>query len=620
LKRAITTYVEFLQDLIRIPTVNPWFVENKDVCREGDAQRFIRSHMEKLGAEIDMWEPDVKSLKKYDGQPGYYESHTFDDRPNLAARVKGTGKGKSILLMGHIDWLNEDWAKRKTHPLLSIPCQVLVGQINAGEFPSTYANQANISFDIPYLPSERDKFGGGGNVMKEFEDFIHSVSQTDPWLRENPPEVTWMVNADCGETPVDHEIVQLFLKNLSDLGLPSVAEGCYFHTDMGWQEKAGIPTVNFGPGDPKVIPYNITRIRYNHFSLQGQPRPGIQKLREVFLNVGIKKHSKVGLVGYKYFEGEEVDDACHSFDVPEYIVKELYEIADNKYVYNFTKELTGLPNGLRMKIRTAEEIAYIDYQATQVANVIRRLIKSAKVGMSETDLAKLSNVGFTPTPMFPMVNFGAESVSKGLESPRPFSKLTMGDVMSLCYALRGSLCCRAGIGAVDKDSVLPELRDTIEEFLMVYWKAIALWYETIKVGCKGGELFKTVNSIIGDPKFGVALNPGHYIGTDEWVNSSIYEDSPIEIHSGSHIQCDIIAAGTNPVITAICEDTVIIADEQLRNSLRDEYPEVFNKIQLRQKFMREVLKINICDDVLPMSELNGVMFPYMLNPELIFTF
>ena len=56
-----------------------------------------------------------------------------------------------------------------------------------------------------------------------------------------------------------------------------------------------------------------------------------------------------------------------------------------------------------MKIRTAEEIAYIDYQATQVANVIRRLIKSAKVGMSETDLAKLSNVGFTPTPMFPMV-------------------------------------------------------------------------------------------------------------------------------------------------------------------------------------------------------------------------
>lgn len=393
MKRAITTYVEFLQDLIRIPTVNPWFVENKDVCREGDAQRFIRSHMEKLGAEIDMWEPDVKALKKYDGQPGYYESHTFDDRPNLAARVKGTGKGKSILLMGHIDtvkpgsgwkrdpysgdiidgnifgrgavdmkggiaamimaleaiyrsglklkgdvcvgtvvdeetggmgtlafidrghradacimteatelkiaplcrgilwgniiikgrsghielpqkdwreggtvdaikkarfildhidWLNEDWAKRKTHPLLSIPCQVLVGQINAGEFPSTYANQANISFDIPYLPSERDKFGGGGNVMKEFEDFIHSVSQTDPWLRENPPEVTWMVNADCGETPVDHEIVQLFLKNLSDLGLPSVAEGCYFHTDMGWQEKAGIPTVNFGPGDPKV--------------------------------------------------------------------------------------------------------------------------------------------------------------------------------------------------------------------------------------------------------------------------------------------------------------------------------------------------------------------------------
>ena len=49
---------------------------------------------------------------------------------------------------------------------------------------------------------------------------------------------------------MDHEIVQLFLKNQVEQGLPAVAEGYYFHTDMGWQEKVGIPVVNYGPGDP----------------------------------------------------------------------------------------------------------------------------------------------------------------------------------------------------------------------------------------------------------------------------------------------------------------------------------------------------------------------------------
>ena len=389
------TIVEFLRDLIKIPTVNPGFEDgengNKAVCHEGDAQRYIRAHMEKLGAEIDMWVPDVEHLRKYEGQPNFYDFHVFDDRPNLAARIKGTGGGKSVMLMGHIDtvksgagwnhdpfsadledgiiygrgavdmkggiasmimateaimksglklkgdvcvgtvvdeetggmgtldfvdrghradvcimteatkqivaplcrgilwgniivegrsghielpqkdwreggtvdairkarlimdaidWLNEDWALSKTHPLLKIPNRIIIGQITGGEWQSSFANKCDMAFDIQYLPYERDEVGGGGRVIKEFEDFIHAVAQTDPWLREHPPVITWCVNCDCGETPIDHELVQLFLKNQVEQGLPAVAEGCYFHTDMGWQEKVGMPVVNYGPGDP----------------------------------------------------------------------------------------------------------------------------------------------------------------------------------------------------------------------------------------------------------------------------------------------------------------------------------------------------------------------------------
>lgn len=83
---------------------------------------------------------------------------------------------KARLIMDAIDHLNEDWAKKKVHPLLKIPNQIIIGQINAGEWHSTFANKADMAFDIQYLPYERDAVGGGSLVMKEFEDFIYAVA------------------------------------------------------------------------------------------------------------------------------------------------------------------------------------------------------------------------------------------------------------------------------------------------------------------------------------------------------------------------------------------------------------------------------------------------------------
>ncbi|MDR0361522.1 MAG: ArgE/DapE family deacylase [Planctomycetota bacterium] len=103
----------FLSDLIRIPSVNPWFGGDGSFHREGDAQRFVAEKMRRLGAKIDLFEPDVKALAKYEGRPGYYEDRDFTDRPNLAATVKGSGGGNSLMLAGHIDVVppGEGWTE-----------------------------------------------------------------------------------------------------------------------------------------------------------------------------------------------------------------------------------------------------------------------------------------------------------------------------------------------------------------------------------------------------------------------------------------------------------------------------------------------------------------------------
>lgn len=383
--------IVFLQEMLRIPSVNPWFVKDAALTQEKEVQEFIARRMEELGADVEMWEPNAAALSQYEGMPSYVADRSFIGRPNLAATLKGSGEGKSLLLFGHIDtvkagsgwtkdpyggeisegsiygrgavdmkggvaamimaleaikeagvklsgdvtvgtvveeetsgmgalafadrgyradaaivteatnlkvaplcrgilwgkitlqgrsghielpqgdWrageavdaiekaryvldqidrLNQDWALRKRHPLLAIPCQMRVGQVIAGEFPSTFANRAEIYFDAQFLPSERDKVGGGGLVQEEIETFIREISRIDPWLKEHPPTVEWLVNADCGEIAADHDFVKACQQALTSMGEPPILEGCYFHTDMGWLERVGIPSLNFGPGNP----------------------------------------------------------------------------------------------------------------------------------------------------------------------------------------------------------------------------------------------------------------------------------------------------------------------------------------------------------------------------------
>jgi acetylornithine deacetylase len=160
------------------------------------------------------------------------------------------------VFMDHFDRLNADWRVRKTHPYMPIPCQLYVAQLNAGEYPTAFANKAEIVFDAQYLPREKDDMGLGGKVKMEIEAFIDAIAQTEPWLREHPPEIEWLIDADCGETPVEHPFVQTVMDTMQNMDVPVNVEGVCAHTDLGWFETVGVPTVVIGPGDPRLAHQN----------------------------------------------------------------------------------------------------------------------------------------------------------------------------------------------------------------------------------------------------------------------------------------------------------------------------------------------------------------------------
>ena len=394
---------------------------------------------------------------------------------------------------------------------------------------------------------------------------------------------------------------------------------CRFEEALLVVDSAGKPAIivgNEGLSPAFAIPFEIEVVLYQNFSLSGQPRDKLKDLSVILSELGIVKDSKVGLAGWKYFEKNHISaDSLTSFVVPAYIVDEVREACGN--VTDFTKEIIGLPDGLRMTVRTAKEIAWIESAGNRVAAVMQRMLKALKPGISEMELSIEGRAGLEANNVHPMINFGAEHVSIGLRSPDS-RKLELGEVCGVCYSARGNLTSRVGVASYDENSVMPELKPHLD-FYKKHWYATTRWLEAVSAGAGCGQLYDAVMDIIGAPEYGVTLNPTHYTGTDEWTNSSSYKGSECTINDGSHIQVDIIAARQNPAMTAICEDCVIIAGKSLRDALKKEYPDVYARIVQRQKVVRETLGIQIHDDVLPMSNLNFVQYPYMLNLNEVFT-
>src|SRR3954452_283376 len=67
---------------------------------EAALQEALADRLRACGAEIDLWEPEPEDVA---GHPLSVEGIGFAGRPQLAARLRGSGDGRSLVLNGHID-------------------------------------------------------------------------------------------------------------------------------------------------------------------------------------------------------------------------------------------------------------------------------------------------------------------------------------------------------------------------------------------------------------------------------------------------------------------------------------------------------------------------------------
>jgi hypothetical protein len=377
---------------------------------------------------------------------------------------------------------------------------------------------------------------------------------------------------------------------------------------------SGDPAVLVGNeclGTARAAPLRMRPILHQDLSLPSQPRDRSRPLREVLGDEGIVDGRRVGVVGWKPFADRAVLDA------PSFLVDAVRGLVGGSgTVENATDLLIDPADGLRI-INEVEQLAAMEAAACTTSSGVHRLLTNLEPGMRERDAVALLGWDGSPLSCHLMLTAG-ERARLGLLSPGDRA-IQRGDPFTVAFGIWGALNCRAGFVVEDAAELPAGIGDYVERLVGPYFAAVAEWYEALHVGQTGGTLQAIIDRHLGDPFFGIFLNPGHQIHLDEWVNSPVWPGSPVELRSGMAMQVDIIPATGTPWFTTNIEDTVALADADLRATFAATYPEAWTRIQARRSFMADALGIRLHEDVLPFSNIPAWLPPFLLGPERVMT-
>jgi len=352
---------------------------------------------------------------------------------------------------------------------------------------------------------------------------------------------------------------------------------------------------------------------FQEFSLPGQQRDDSAPLRRIVSDFGVGRGATVGCVGWKYFAGQNVDDAAHAMEVPSYLVDLVRDLVeDRQAVTNATHLFIHPDSGLRI-VNAVDQIARFEYAAIKTSQGIFSAVTAIREGVAEKELERHFWGGGLPRSCHPMISFG-EKVRRGLSSPSD-NVAHVGDAFVMAFGVAGGLTCRAGVVARGPKDLPDDIGEFYQKLAANYFQVVARWYESVKVGAIAGDVFAAVDAQRHKELFSLAVNPGHYIHLDEWVHSPFVRGSSIPLRSGMALQMDIIPVSQGPLCTINAEDGIVLADEALRQQIASRYPDCWGRIGARQRFMREELGIAIDDSVLPLSNTPAWLPPYALSPD-----
>ncbi len=370
---------------------------------------------------------------------------------------------------------------------------------------------------------------------------------------------------------------------------------------------------DYVPVSPLFVASKLRRERFQSFSLLNQPRGDSRLMRDILGDEGVDSGAKVGCVGWKYFADAEHPDGVHALDLPSYLADTLRALAGHDAVVNATALFMHPRTGLRARC-SATEIAYFEYTNGLASEGMKRMLFALREGM--TDDAVVRAAGIEGEPQGCHITFATGARRHiGMASPSG-QIIRRGEPLStnLCYW--GANSCRSGWVASNAQDLPATARDYVEAFAGPYFEAMFEWCRRLRIGTTGGELDRLIRERLPFDRFGITLNAGHLIHLDEWLSSPVYPGSTDRIQSGMVLQSDIIPSSAVYASTRM-EDGFAIADQDLRAELAEQFPEMMARCRARRAFMQDRLGFELADEILPLSNITGLVPPFLLEPRTV---
>lgn len=382
--------------------------------------------------------------------------------------------------------------------------------------------------------------------------------------------------------------------------------------------KEGAATVILGNENLKMAAHSRIPVTLKHcpyFSLPNQPMDNEKPLEVLFAESGLGDMHRVGVVGWKMFTSGLVDNK-QLFDLPWFIVDALKNsLPAGAVSENAAHLFIDGDNGARVT-NNANEIAHYEYGANLASNCILNAMNAVEPGMSEAALgAYLTAEGQYNT----VVTIAASGQRFEKANLYPTHKpLQRGQPLSMTTGFKGGLSSRTGF-VIASESELPDTqKDYLERVVKPYFAGVVTWLENIRIGMEGGEMYSLMESILPKEKYGWHLNPGHLSADEEWMSSPIYKHSTQTLKSGMILQIDIIPSVPGYTGTS-AEESVALADFALQAEIKREFPELWARIETRKRYLKDVLKIELSADVIPLSSTVAYLRPFFLAKDKAFT-
>jgi hypothetical protein len=282
---------------------------------------------------------------------------------------------------------------------------------------------------------------------------------------------------------------------------------------------------------------------------------------------------------------------------------------------NATGVFVNPADGLRTTCEP-EQIAQFEFASTRTSQGVRAVLEQLREGVEEQSLEPLLRGDGLPLSCHRMIGFG-DKARRGLASPS-HNRAKLGDPFTIGFGLVGALTCRTGCIAGGPEDLPAAQRAFFADLAANYFDVICTWYEHVRVGAAGSQVYCAVEARRAPGLYRFAVNPGHLLHLEEWVHSPFTPCDQCALRSGMALQMDIIPVSAGPFFCVNAEDGIVLADDDLRRELAERFPDCWGRMESRRRFMRQTLGLQLHESVLPLSNIPAWLPPYAMSPRRVF--